>query len=188
MPQEPVLRQRLQTPRAAGIAGVVFAAITIFEMSLSRLGGPDSGAFNSWLADPAQHTIGRVALNLVPFAGIAFLWFIGVVRSRIGNREDRLFATVFLGSGLVYISTMFVAAGILGSAIALYPQGAPAGNETVDLANVFAGQLIGSFSLRMAGVFVLSATTLGYRTGALPRWLAILGWLTALMLIARCRR
>jgi hypothetical protein len=41
-----------------------------------------------------------LALNLVPFAGIAFLWFIGVLRDRLGELEDRFFATVFLGSGL----------------------------------------------------------------------------------------
>jgi hypothetical protein len=30
----------------------------------------------------------------VPFAGIAFLWFIGVLRDRLGEFEDRFFATV----------------------------------------------------------------------------------------------
>ena len=56
-----------------------------------------------------------IALNLVPFAGIAFLWFIGVLRDRIGEREDRFFATVFLGSGLLFVAMIFVAAGIGGA-------------------------------------------------------------------------
>jgi hypothetical protein len=43
-----------------------------------------------------------LALYLVPFAGIAFLWFIGVLRDRLGELEDRFFATVFFGSGLLY--------------------------------------------------------------------------------------
>ena len=59
-----------------------------------------------------------VALNLVPFAGIAFLWFIGVLRDRIGEREDRFFATVFLGSGLLFVAMMFVAAAVAGAVIA----------------------------------------------------------------------
>jgi hypothetical protein len=37
-----------------------------------------------------------IGLNLIPFAGIAFLWFIGVIRDRIGAHEDRFFATVLL--------------------------------------------------------------------------------------------
>jgi hypothetical protein len=57
-----------------------------------------------------------VALNLVPFAGIAFLWFIGVLRDRIGAREDRFFATV--GSGLLFVAMMFVAAAVGGGVIA----------------------------------------------------------------------
>ena len=51
-------------------------------------------------------------MNLIPFAGIAFLWFIGVLRDRIGEREDRFFATVFLGSGLLFVAMLFVAAAI----------------------------------------------------------------------------
>ena len=42
-----------------------------------------------------------MAVNLVPFAGIAFLWFIGVLRDRLGALEDRFFATVFLGLGML---------------------------------------------------------------------------------------
>ena len=37
---------------------------------------------------------------LMPFAGIAFLWFIGVVRDGFGRYEDKFFASVFLGSGI----------------------------------------------------------------------------------------
>ena len=55
---------------------------------------------------------------MVPFAGIAFLWFIGVVRDRIGEREDKFFATVFLGSGLLFVAMLFAAAAVLGGLIA----------------------------------------------------------------------
>ena len=48
--------------------------------------------------------------HLVPFAGIAFLWFIGVVREQLGNVEDRLFSTVFLGSGLLFLAMLFIGA------------------------------------------------------------------------------
>jgi hypothetical protein len=45
--------------------------------------------------------VALVGLYLAPFAGIAFLWFIAAIRSQLGEREDRFFATVFLGSGLL---------------------------------------------------------------------------------------
>ena len=49
----------------------------------------------------------RLSLHLVPFA-VAFLWFIGVVRDQLGNVEDRLFSTVFLGGGLLFLAMLFV--------------------------------------------------------------------------------
>ena len=55
----------------------------------------------------------------MPFAGITFLWFIGVVRDGIGRFEDRFFASVFLGSGLLFLAMMFassaVGAGLVAS-------------------------------------------------------------------------
>ena len=50
-----------------------------------------------------------LALNIIPFAGIAFLWFMGVLRDRFGQQEDRFFATVFLGSGLLFLAMLFAA-------------------------------------------------------------------------------
>ena len=154
----------------------------LFEMIVSRANGFASGD-SEWLSDPATDQLGSVAVSLVPFAGIAFLWFIGVVRSRIGDREDRLFSTVFLGSGLLFVMAMFVAAATLAGTARLYPDGAGPGDPTVELANALSAELIATFGLRMAGVFVASACSLGARTGALPRWLVVLGFLTALALL-----
>lgn len=174
--------ESVRTPRSAGIAGIVFAVIMLFEMTVSRANGFTSGD-SEWLSDPAMDQMGSVAVSLVPFAGIAFLWFIGVVRSRIGDREDRLFSTVFLGSGLLFVMAMFVAAATLAGTAKLYPDGAGPDNPTVALANALSAEMVATFGLRMAGVFVASACSLGARTGALPRWLIGLGFLTALALL-----
>lgn len=174
--------ESVRTPRSAGIAGVIFAGLMLFEMIVSRSHGFQSGSAE-WLSDPAAYRLGTVAVSLVPFAGIAFLWFIGVVRSRIGDREDRLFATVFLGSGLLFVVTLFVASATLAGAARLYPDGASAGDPTVALANSLSAELVASFGLRMAGVFVASASSLGARTGAMPRWLVALGFVTAAVLL-----
>ena len=61
-----------------------------------------------------------LALNLMPFAGIAFLWFIGVLRDRLGEQEDRFFATVFLGSGLLFLAMLFFSAAMVGGLIIAY--------------------------------------------------------------------
>jgi MFS family permease len=79
---------------------------------------PDHPGDVVWLADPHRRGMVVLALNLVPFAAIAFLWFIGVVRDRIGQREDRFFATVFLGSGLLFVAMLFVPSAVTAAILA----------------------------------------------------------------------
>src|SRR6201995_3944522 len=109
----------LRTPRGAAVAGIIFSVLLITALTLLRISAPaHPGAGSQWLTDSGRRAAVAVALNLIPFAGIAFLWFIGVLRDRIGDREDRLFATVFLGSGLLFVGMLFVAAAVAGATIA----------------------------------------------------------------------
>src|ERR1700734_1233450 len=109
----------LRTPRAAAVAGVVFSLLTLISFGLLWTAIPaDPQASGGWLAANTAEV--ALALNLIPFAGIAFLWFIGVIRDRLGVREDRFFATVFLGSGLLFLGMLFVAAASVGGLILAY--------------------------------------------------------------------
>ena len=54
----------------------------------------------------------------MPFAGICFLWFIGVVRDGFGRYEDRFFASVFLGSGLLFLAMVFAASAVGAALVA----------------------------------------------------------------------
>ena len=53
-----------------------------------------------------------MAIGLVPFAGIAFLWFMGVACDLLGHLEDQFFSTVFTGSGLLFLGMVFIWAAI----------------------------------------------------------------------------
>src|ERR1700680_3983366 len=108
----------LRTPRAAAVAGIIFSVLLISAFVLLIVSVPAHPAVpGSWLTDSRRRAAVAIALNLMPFAGIAFLWFIGVLRDRIGEREDRFFATVFLGSGLLFVAMLFVAAAMAGGLI-----------------------------------------------------------------------
>ena len=114
----PLSREALRTPRAAGIAGIAFAVLLFTVLVLVRLAVPnDPAEAGAWLTDGNRRRAAIVALNLMPFAGIAFLWFIGVLRDRLGEREDRFFATVYLGSGLLFLAMVFTAGAIVSSII-----------------------------------------------------------------------
>ena len=114
MPNEYLLRANLRTPKAAAIAGMLFSFLLMAAFSLLRISVPaDPQEPGSWLRTNSS-TI-ALAINLVPFAGIAFLWFIGVLRDRLGQLEDRFFATVFFGSGLLFLGMLFTAAATIGA-------------------------------------------------------------------------
>ena len=72
---EAVSHRDLKTPKSAAVAGIVFSLLMFTVFGLLRRSIPadplESGA---WLAADTR-TI-ALALNLVPFAGIAFLWFV----------------------------------------------------------------------------------------------------------------
>ncbi|MFJ2371265.1 hypothetical protein ACIOZL_00465 [Streptomyces sp. NPDC087769] len=176
----------LRTPRAAGTAGIVFALLLATAIVMIRLAipsGPGSGA-GEWLTDPSRRRAVRTALELVPFAGISFLWFMGAVRARIGDAEDKFLATVFLGSGLIFVATLFGAAAAAGGLLSTVPaSGAEPGGQLWTFGGHFTYGLLTTYAMRMAAVFVFSTSGIGHRLGVLPRPLTVLGALVGLTLL-----
>jgi hypothetical protein len=182
------VERRLEAPRAAGVAGLVFAVLFVASMLLIRQ-RPAPGSNAQEIADfYLRHDAGRVALvglYLVPFAGIAFLWFIAAVRSHLGEREDRFLSTVFLGSGLLFVGMLFAAsaaAGALLAAVKFQDQPPPDAN-TFLLARALGFAFLFVFAVRAAAVFMLVASTIGLRTGFLPRWLVFAGYAVGLVFL-----
>ena len=175
---------RLKTPRAAAVAGIVFSVLLMTALVLLRLSVPDNPLERGmWLGTDAHRV--AIGLNLVPFAGIAFLWFIGVLRARLGDREDRFFATVFLGSGLLFLAMLFVAAAIAGAIIMAYGDRAEAlsGSVTFTLARALSYSIMNVYAVKVAGVFMITTSTIAIYTGIAARWIAYLGFALAALLI-----
>jgi hypothetical protein len=159
----------------------VFGVLLLAALTMVRLALSDTD-IDSLRSDPSRRALIGLSLNLVPFAGIAFLWFIGVVRDQLGEVEDRLFSTVFLGSGLLFLAMLFVGSVTTSTVLSLVSaQNASA--ELFDYGRVTTQGLISVYALRMAAVFTLSVSTVGMRTGALPRWVAYSGYVVALGLM-----
>jgi hypothetical protein len=174
----------LRTPRGAAVAGIIFSVLLITALTLLRISAPaHPGAGSQWLTDSGKRAAVAVALNLVPFAGIAFLWFIGVLRDRIGEREDRFFATVFLGSGLLFVGMMFVAAAVGGALIATASSSSLPGGATLAVGRNITNGLLNVYAMRMAAVFTLTTVTIARRTQIVSRWLTIAGIACAVVLL-----
>ncbi|MGH3154478.1 MAG: hypothetical protein ACRDOB_27655 [Streptosporangiaceae bacterium] len=176
-------RRALRTPRAAAAAGIIFSVFLITALVLLRVSVPAHPAVpGSWLTDSRRRAAVAIALNLVPFSGIAFLWFVGVLRDRIGEREDRFFATVFLGSGLLFVAMMFAATAIASGLIAGISSAAPE-PATLALGRNVTSTLLNVYAMRMAAVFTLTTVTIARRTQIVSRWLTFAGLATALVLL-----
>ena len=167
--------------RSAAVAGIVFAILLLAALTMVRL-ALSADSLQSLQSDAARRRLIGISLQLVPFAGIAFLWFIGVIRDQLGDVEDRLFSTVFLGSGLLFLAMLFVGA-VNASSMTAMLAGPDINADLWAFGRTSTQGLISVYAMRMAAVFTLSVTTAGLRTSTFPRWLVILGCLVALTLI-----
>lgn len=174
-----------ETPPVA--AGILFSVLLLTSFALLRAAVPDDPLeAGAWLRTHGRSV--ALALNLVPFAGVAFLWFIGVLRDRLGTREDKFFATVVLGSGLLFLAMLFLSASVMGGIILAFGA-APAAVDTPTfrITRAISWEIMNLYAIRMAGVFMMSTATLALRTGFIARPIALLGLPLALLLLFASR-
>jgi hypothetical protein len=177
----------LRSIEAAAIAGFVHSALSLIATWwLFDAPDPADGdrAIADWYADGTNQARVIAGLNLLVISGISFVWFVAVIRRRVGVRENRFFGTVFLGSALLLTGAWFVA-GVLIATPAVAAQ-------TFDIAPdagvvaVFqaAGLTMASVvATRLEAVFIISTTTVGRLSEAFPRWLVVGGYVIGLTLL-----
>jgi hypothetical protein len=181
---QPRAVRNLTPPRTAALAGVLFALLFGTVIILIRSSLPEGAEPGSQWLEVGNDKI-RLASELMPFAGICFLWFIGVVRADLGRLEDKFFATVTLGSGLLFLAMMFTTAAV-GAALAAtsHDLGDSVTGSGFDVfGQILLLKLSKTYAVRMAAVFMMSLATIWLRTGLMPRWLVVLSYLAALTLI-----
>src|SRR5258708_16433957 len=96
---KPYRQEALVPPRGAAIAGVISSLLTIVGLGLVRYAVPaDPSLPGIWLTEPTHRNAVRLALDSVPFAGTAFLWFIGLLLIRFGRPAAPAFAPLLLST------------------------------------------------------------------------------------------
>ena len=177
-----VVRRRLRSPRSAAIAGIIYSILMTTGMVLVYNITTDlpEDITKAWLDVWSDRS--SVALTLVPFAGIAFLWFTGVVRDRLGEHEDQLFATIFLSSGIITVVLFFVWAAIFAALMRTTSLAAVglADDDVYVFGFALMNRIVGDYALRMAGVYMMAIGTIWTRSGIMPRWMTIITYVLAL--------
>ena len=183
---EPDTQRR--APRSAGLAGIAFSVLFLaFALLLGARppAGLTEAGLVEWFEVTAQTPVTIAVLYVAPFAGIAFLWFLAVVRDRIGVREDRFLSTVFLGSGLLFVAMFWAAGASIASLVAgdQFESGPPLSAADLQLFRSLAFSFLFVFAARVAAVFMIVTSTIAIRTAVFPRWLVIAGYVIALVML-----
>jgi hypothetical protein len=173
-------------PRGVAVSGIIFSVLYIASLVLIRLAVPaDPTEPGVWLTDPGSRSWVRIALNLVPFTGIAFLWFMAVLRNRIGLLEDKFLATVFLGSGLLFVAMLFATIAVCRGLLDTFDSSnsLPGESEAYRVGRGMAYALMNTFGMRMAAIFMFVTSTIALRTAVLARWVSFVGFALGLILL-----
>jgi hypothetical protein len=175
----------LRTPGAAGWAGILFAVLFGLAVVLIHLAAPaNPNDVTGWLGNSGGRSQLHVALSLVPFCGISFLWFMGAVRSQIGDREDKFFATLYLGSGFLFVAMLFILASLFVGLIAVsHAHGGTPPNDLWRFGRGTIYNITTSYALRMAAVFTISTSTIALKLRLHHKWITWSGYVVGLMLL-----
>lgn len=184
------MRRDIRSPRSAAFAGIGYSILMITGMFLTasiarvRMEDITLEILESWSRKAS------LIILLVPFAGIAFLWFTGVIRDRLGELEDRFFATLFYGSGIIQVVLLFIWGAIFGAVMTARSMTAAGliDNRIFIFSFALMNEIIGNYALRMAGVYMTAINSLWSKTGLMPRWLIIGTYILALGFLLAAER
>lgn len=184
------IQRKVRSPRSAAFAGIGYSILMITGMIITasinsvRLEDITAELLESWSRKAS------LVILIVPFAGIAFLWFTGVIRDRLGELEDRFFATLFYGSGIIQVVLLFLWGAIFAAIMATKAMMVV---ESIDTRMYLFGfalmnEIIGNYALRMAGIYMTAINSLWSKTGLMPRWLTIVTYVLALGFLVAAER
>jgi hypothetical protein len=186
MTAKPVSRigSSARTLEAAAIAGIAFSVLysTGLIVLARRPANTSPSSWEAWILDPANQTWAIVGLNLMAFASIAFLWFMAVIRRRLGDREDRFFSTVFQGAGILNVALILIGSCAVAAvtAAAQSDYGRELTGSDASLMAGFGLVVLLVILPRIQAVFIMTTSTLTLRTKTFRPTLPMLGFLLAL--------
>ena len=181
------LRKAAMLTAGVGIAfSVLFTISFVLLLDLPTTDATDAEII-AYYASPERVLPVAVGLYLLPFAGIAFLWFIVALRlwsAASTKRLNNLQSNLQLISGIVFVALFFVGAAamsVLASSVQ-YADG-PIDPVAARQFPIFGKTVILFFAMRMAAMFVFTSSALGRTARILPGWFAWVGFLVGIFLL-----
>jgi hypothetical protein len=178
----------LRPARRCAIAGATFAVLLCAALLLlDRVPSLDASTLDylRFYLDGAG-TLVTIGVYLVPFAGLAFLWFMFALREALGRREgEAMIGGLQLATGVAFLCLLFAGTAAVASAALLQHRTGvfPLNMETIRAHTGLGYTLVFLYGVRMAGAFMIATTTLAARRGVMPRWLTSASYAAAAVLL-----
>jgi Domain of unknown function (DUF4386) len=179
-----------QTERWAPLAGIIFVVLMfVGTYFVADVPDPDAAQqqLAGYLADSGNHTRNLIGAYMWVLGALAFLWFATHLRSVLRRAEGGVgtLSNLAFGAGVIY-STLMMASAVAFAAVAYAVAFRDATVSDPDFVKVLP-QMAWMILLLGAGfaglLLVLTASIVSLRTGVLPRWLAWLGIVMAILLL-----
>lgn len=174
----------------AAIAGIVFVVlytVSYYLLTRTPLGSAPDAEIIEYYAESQNRTIILAGMITVPFAGIGFLYFMEALRATArasGLRFSRVLASANLATGIIFVALLFVAsAGLVAMPAAIRFAGMETDPVIARMLPLFSTTVLLMFAMRMAAMFVFTASSIGRATGLLPSWFAWLGYVVGVLLL-----
>jgi hypothetical protein len=172
--------------------GIVFAVLFLAALALLEQ-IPDYASTDAEIMRFYENSGARLmiltGLYVMPFAAIAFLWFIVALRRWIRlasshSRRGDMFADVQLVSGVIFISLFLASAAASGSTAATVEYvGTPPSPVEARIMPSFGTTLLMVLAMRIAAIFVFATSTLARLHGVMPRWFVFSGYVVGVFLL-----
>lgn len=175
---------------SAAIAGIVFVilyAISYYLLGQSPLGDATDAEIAAYYADGRTLTLTLAGMFIVPYAGIAFLYFMVMLRAMAQAtriRFSRVLGNVQFGAGLVFLALVFAAAGAqVATTASMQFADMQADPVAVRILPFYSSTLLVMFAMRMASMFVFTTVSIGWATRLIPSWFRWLSYLVGVLLL-----
>jgi hypothetical protein len=180
--------RKIALPAAiAGIVFVVLYVISFYLLAKTPLGNATDAEIIAYYGDGTNLTLTLAGMLIMPFVGIAFLYFMVLLRATsraTGLRASRVLGNAQLATGTIFIALLFTAtAGLAATPAAMRFASMQTDPVAARVLPIFSMTVLLGFGMRMASMFVFTSSSIGRATGLIPKWFSYVGYGVGLVLL-----
>jgi hypothetical protein len=178
--------ERDRWQRWSPLAGIAFAVLFLAALGVSGSGPGDTPEeVAAWYGDEGNRGASFFVFFLLDAAALSFLWLLGALRSALVRAEGdpARWTALGFGAGVASATLLFASASLYVTPAASAAEDEFPFDPSTANALTNAGFMLLTCSAMAGALLVLATSIVAHRTGLLPRWLALAGFVVAPILL-----